>query len=79
MKIRKSAIKALKRMPVKTRNAFMTAFQDIEDGKTDGLDIKSLSGRDGYSRLRIGSYRAIYTVNMEIIVIRVGPRGDVYK
>ena len=66
-------------MPVKTRNAFMTAFQDIEDGKTDGLDIKSLSGRDGYSRLRIGSYRAIYTVNMEIIVIRVGPRGDVYK
>ena len=66
-------------MPVKTRDAFMTAFQAIETGNTDGLDIKSLSGRAGYSRLRIGSYRAIYTVNMEIIVIRVGPRGDVYK
>ena len=79
MKIRKSAIKALKKMPVKTRNSFMAAFENIENGNTDGLDIKSLSGRDGYSRLRIGSYRAIYTVDMEIIVIRVGPRGDVYK
>lgn len=79
MKIRKSAIKALKKMPVKTRDAFMTAFEDIENGHTDGLDIKTLSGRDSYSRLRIGSYRAIYTVNMEIIVIRVGSRGDVYK
>jgi mRNA-degrading endonuclease RelE of RelBE toxin-antitoxin system len=79
MIIRKSAIKALEKMPVKTRERFMTAFQNIEDGNADGLDIKSLSGRDGYSRLRIGSYRAIYTINMEIIVIRVGPRGDVYK
>ncbi|MBU1171271.1 MAG: type II toxin-antitoxin system RelE/ParE family toxin [Proteobacteria bacterium] len=79
MIIRKSAIKALKKIPVKTRESFMTAFEDIENGDTDGLDIKSLSGRDGYSRLRIGSYKAIYTINMEIIVIRVGPRGDVYK
>jgi mRNA-degrading endonuclease RelE of RelBE toxin-antitoxin system len=72
-------VKALRKMPVKLRKRFMGAFRNIENGVTTGLDIKILSGREGYSRLRVGSYRAIYTINMEIIVIRVGARGDVYK
>lgn len=35
--------------------------------------------KSDYSRLRIGDYRAIYTVDLEIIVITTGSRGDVYK
>jgi len=78
MQISKSAIKALRRMPQAIANRFLAAFDRIEAEDIIGLDIKPLKGRDGYLRLRIGRYRAIYTVNMELIVERVGPRGDVY-
>lgn len=79
MKIRKNAAKALRKMPQNMALRFFTAFDKIEAGDVSGLDIKMLAGREGYLRLRIGTYRAIYTVEMELIVIRVGPRGDVYK
>lgn len=79
MKIRKSAAKALRKMPQSMARRFFAAFDNIEAGNIASLDIKSLAGRDGYLRLRIGRYRAIYTVDLELIVIRVGARGDVYK
>lgn len=79
MKIRKNAAKALRKMPRNMALRFFAAFDKIEAGDVSDLDIKTLAGREGYLRLRIGTYRAIYTVDMELIVIRVGPRGDVYK
>lgn len=79
MKIRKSAAKALRKMPRHISARFFDAFDKIEAGDESGLDIKTLRGRNGYLRLRIGTYRAIYSVDMELIVIRVGSRGDVYK
>lgn len=79
MKIKKEALKALRKMPLATSKRFFKAFDKIEAGDVQGLDIKPLSGRDGFLRLRIGQYRAIYTVDMELIVITVGARGDVYK
>ena len=66
-------------MPKKLAAKFMTVFQAIENDKPGILDIKPLSGRPGYSRLRIGQYRAIYTKDMGIIVIRIGARGGVCK
>lgn len=42
---------------------------------------KSLGGREGY-RVRIGSYRVLYGVEEDrllVEVLRAGPRGDVYK
>ncbi|CEO16689.1 Plasmid stabilization system protein [Rickettsia monacensis] len=44
-------------------------------------NIKKLIGHDGY-RLRIGDYRIIYRINkgkLEILVINVDVRGEVYK
>ncbi len=78
MIIKKAALKALRKMPVKTAAAFLRAFEQIESGDDHGLDLKKLSGRDGF-RLRIGQYRAIYTHETELIVIDAGPRGDIYR
>ena len=79
---RKKAQKALIKMPVKISNAFKESFnllaQDIE--RTD-LDIRKLSGRGGF-RLRIGTYRALYLIennSLLIVVVKVGSRGGVYK
>jgi Cytotoxic translational repressor of toxin-antitoxin stability system len=42
-----------------------------------------MKGKEGnYYRLRVGNYRIIYEIkNNELIiyVIRLGPRGDIYK
>lgn len=45
-------------------------------------NIKAMQGYAGYYRLRVGDYRIIYTVNNEILIIRIiriGNRGDIYK
>ncbi len=45
-------------------------------------DIRPLEGTPGNYRLRVGTFRVIYTVEQEIVTVRVldaGNRGDVYK
>ena len=44
-------------------------------------NIKKLIGYDAY-RLRVGDYRVIYKINqgiLEILVINIDVRGEVYK
>ena len=45
-------------------------------------DIKPMSGHENLYRLRVGTYRVIYTIENNILTVRVltiGNRGDVYK
>lgn len=45
-------------------------------------DIKQMQGYSSYYRLRVGDYRVIYTVNDDVLLVRVveiGNRGDIYK
>ncbi len=45
-------------------------------------DIKALQGNNGYYRLRVGDYRIIYTLNNDILLVKVvavGNRGQIYK
>jgi mRNA interferase RelE/StbE len=78
---RKQALKGLRKMPPRLANRFIEAFEQLAQGRMEGLDIRALSGRNGY-RLRIGEYRAIYTLDDDrliILVLDAGPRGDIYK
>lgn len=53
-----------------------------EDPDAPGLDVKKLSGHDNLLRLRVGRYRVAYRVDngvLEILVIKVGRRKDVYR
>ncbi|MBQ8506923.1 MAG: type II toxin-antitoxin system RelE/ParE family toxin [Clostridia bacterium] len=45
-------------------------------------DIKAMAGHDDLYRLRVGSYRVLYTIENAILTVRVlqiGNRGDIYK
>lgn len=43
-------------------------------------DIKKLRGQPGVNRLRVGDYRILFTIGVDIIdVFKIAPRGGIYK
>lgn len=78
---KKSATKALLRMPKYSARKFILAFEQLAQGNNRQLDIKQLENREGF-RMRIGTYRAIYRILEDVLIIevlKIGSRGDVYK
>lgn len=76
--IDKPAMKFLQKQPRQQQERLLKAIYQLPDVG----DIKPMSGHDNLYRLRVGSYRVIYTVENEILVVRVmtiGNRGDIYK
>ena len=48
----------------------------------DAGDIRPMSGHENLYRLRVGSYRVLYSVDGGLLIVHVltiGNRGDVYK
>ncbi|GAA0134938.1 type II toxin-antitoxin system RelE/ParE family toxin [Paenibacillus sp. YSY-4.3] len=46
------------------------------------LDIKKLQGKTNLYRLRVGTYRILYSIKdnfLVVYVVTIGSRGDVYK
>lgn len=79
----KSAAKELKALPkqdaIKLAEAIL--FLSINP-YSDLLNIKKLQSTQGYFRLRVQNYRIIYSVNNDILmikIIKVGHRKEVYK
>jgi mRNA interferase RelE/StbE len=76
---RPNARKGLRKMPANEADKIMDGFERIARAEAQGLDIRPLTGRDGY-RLRIGKWRAIYDFDGDTLsVFDVGPRGKIYK
>lgn len=76
--IKKPAKKFIDRLPANERKRVVAAIELLPAGE----DIKRLRGHDNLMRLRVGSYRIIYTVdNGELIVcvIDAGNRGEIYN
>ena len=73
----RTAIKALKKMPTKDRDAIMAKMDDYAAGGHQ--DVKALQGSDLY-RLRHGDWRAIFSQDGTVIaVLNVAKRGEVYR
>jgi mRNA interferase RelE/StbE len=73
----KTAIKALRRMPTRDRDAIMDKVKAY--GETGVGDVKALQGSDLY-RLRHGNWRAIFTQDGTVLaVLNVAKRGEVYR
>ena len=79
---KKSAIKALRSMPRKVAARMLQELAQVAaDPPNYSGDWKKLMGSE-YWRLRIGSYRAICDLRddeLVLLVVKVGPRGDIYK
>jgi mRNA interferase RelE/StbE len=74
-----TARKQLSKLPNSVAERIEESLLDLEDNPRPIGNIK-LKGRDAY-RMRIGDYRAIYTINdniLKVIVIKVAHRKEVY-
>jgi mRNA interferase RelE/StbE len=77
----KQAIKYLVKLQPKKAARIKESVALIANGKTEGLNITYMKPVDVY-RLRVGDFRVIYEIRNDeliLVVIKVGPRGDVYK
>lgn len=78
--IEKLAEKFIVKLPKTEKERILKAIYRLPEGN----DIKELKGKKnkGVYRLRLGSYRVIYTVDngrLIVCVIDAGNWGDVYK
>lgn len=74
----KRAVKFIAKQPKAQKERIFKAIYKLPDIG----DIKPMQGYQDTYRLRVGDYRILYTVDNNILVIRVievGNRGDIYK
>lgn len=78
----KDARKALKIMPRNTARLVMEKIEALAaDPMAPNNNVKKLTNHPGY-RLRVGDWRVVYLVYehaLLIAVIRIAPRGEVYR
>ena len=74
----KPAEKYIRKQPKKQQERLLHAIRLLPEIG----DIKPMEGHKGLFRLRVGEVRVLYTIEDDVLVIRildVGNRGDVYK
>jgi len=76
------AAKTLRKMPRNVAKTIRGKLNQLTvDPYAPNNNLTKLAGREGY-RLRVGDWRIIYQINndiLEILVLRIAPRGEVYK
>jgi mRNA interferase RelE/StbE len=76
------AAKSLLKMPRNTANLIREKLAQVADDPFASIqNAKKLQDRPGY-RLRVGDWRVIYEINKDeivIIVMKIAPRGEVYR
>jgi len=78
--IRQSAKKSLAKVPHKYQENIINTIRSLASNpRLEGC--KKLSGRDAW-RIRVGTYRVLYEIHdneLVIMVIKIGHRKEVYK
>jgi mRNA interferase RelE/StbE len=76
-----SARKEIRKLDVSVRRRVIEAVEGLgRDPRPVGS--ATLAGSPGWRRIRIGSYRVVYEVRddaLVVLVLRVGARGGVYR
>ena len=76
----RSIQKSLDRLPDEMTLRILDRLKELETNPRPA-DVKKLKGRDAW-RIRVGNYRVIYEIHdreLQILVITVGHRRDVYR
>jgi mRNA interferase RelE/StbE len=81
IEFRPAVLKSLKRLPKKDLRRVKKSIDALSKNLPDPATTK-LKGNNPFHRVRSGSYRIVYQIEEErlvILVVKVGHRKDVYK
>jgi mRNA interferase RelE/StbE len=79
--VRRKAKRVLTRLPAPLQTQMIKAIDELADNPRPPHS-KQLKGTKDLYRIRVGSWRVIYTIKDEqllILIITIAPRGQVYK
>ena len=77
--LRKTATKYLNSLNLADRDRINAALANLEKEPPQG-DIEPMASLPGRFRLRVGSYRALFHIeNDNIVISHIEPRGQAYK
>lgn len=80
VRIKRSAVKSLGRIPKHDRVRIVDAIDGLAEHPHAGTALKG--GLRGLRRIRVGGYRVVYEVQdgaLVVLVVRVAQRGTVYR
>lgn len=82
VKYSKQAIKSLRKMLKNAASRIIGKINELALSPHSAAQVKLLKGLEGY-RLRVGDWRIIYSIQEDeapgIWIIKIAPRGEVYK
>jgi mRNA interferase RelE/StbE len=81
VEISRSAERQLKAVPLKDRERIVQTILTLEINPLP-VGVRKLSGYDDVFRVRVGTYRVIYSIEgkkLLVIVLKVGHRKDIYR
>ena len=73
--------KVLDRLPPDMRRRIVRRLEALEDNPRP-RGVEKLAGVEELYRVRVGTYRIVYTIRdreLVVIVVRIGHRRDVYR
>lgn len=70
--------KRLARIPTAQRKKLLATAKQIQSGKVEGLNLKSLSGSKRTFRARVGRYRIIFQIQpgKKPVILDIAKRDD---
>ena len=77
IKYEKKCLKYLKKLDKSTQLRIIKSINELPFG-----DVKKLQGSIDNYRLRVGNFRVLFAkddINLIILIIEIGPRGEVYN
>jgi len=78
----RQALKTLRKLPRNTADRIREKLAFLAKAPyAPNANVTRLQNRDGY-RLRVGDWRVIYEIEAEqlrILVLKIAPRGEVYR
>ena len=81
IKVKKSAAKALKKIPKTDRKRIIEKIDDLAENP-DGPDTIKMKGDNPFHRVRVGDYRIVYEIQDDVLLIlifKIGHRKDIYR
>ena len=78
--ISRPAAKYLKRCDAPTRDRLRQKLEKLKADPFDPRSSRPLKGRNDQRSARVGGLRILFRVNdLDIVVVEIGPRGEIYK